>query len=288
MSLPSSGPGAPPHTLWGISPLAPLHLGLDKLIVHQQWLIAAGAEHTIVLADVHATLCAGPMPHLNEQRTRCYEHYLLQECGLNATLVRGSAFQHSPTYQQQLGRLLASADVPPGRATRADARATAAAMQILDPVFLGVDAVLVEAGDYRAGDTPISIITPTLYDTHGRPLRESTPRTRITVHDDHATLTRKIKHMYAPPPEHTSAEDGRVNALLEHFRWSVFPWTAEAVPIHLAAGGYAFFHSYEDLRQAYNAGRITPGDAKTALLIMLSARLQMIQVNLRLALRDFS
>jgi tyrosyl-tRNA synthetase len=85
--------------------------------------------------------------------------------------------------------------------------------------------------------------------------------------------------MYAPPPGHTPIR-GSVNALLEHFRWSVFPWTTEAVPVHLVAGGYDFFHSYEDLALAYATGHIHPSDGKAALLIMLAARLQKIQARL--------
>ncbi|MEV1002677.1 hypothetical protein [Nonomuraea sp. NPDC050202] len=265
-----------------------MHLGLDKLVILQTWLIEAGAEHTVLLADLHAALCGGVTPAAIERRADCYEYYLTQVCGMPATIVRGSAFQHSPTYQLQLARLLDN-----GTTLRADASpetlARAAAMQTLDPRFLGVDAVVLDQDGptslpcpvdrHQGGDRPIPIYTPPLYCTTGRPLCESTPHTRITIHDNQHELARKVKQMYAPPAGHTLAQ-GSVNAVLEYFRWSVFPWVTDAVPVHMTDGGYAFFTSYADLELAYATGGIQPSDAKTALLIMLSARLQKIQAHL--------
>nr|AQZ63053.1 hypothetical protein BKM31_17710 [Nonomuraea sp. ATCC 55076]SPL98675.1 Tyrosyl-tRNA synthetase \ len=283
-ALPSSTPGAPPHTLWSISPLAAAHLSLDKVLLHQKWLIQAGAAHTVLITDVHAALCPDADPFRIEQQARCYEHYLSQICGLAATIVRGSAFQRSPTYQLQLARLLdRDTDTNAGN----NPRTKAAAMQILDPCFLSIDAVMLDqetllprpAHRHQTGDGPAPIYTPPLYSTTGRPLRESTPDARIFIHDSQHELARKIKQMYAPPADHTLAQ-GSVNAVLEYFRWSVFPWVTDAVPVHLTDGGYGFFTSYDDLETAYAAGQIHPSDAKTALLLMLTARLQTIQAHL--------
>ncbi|MCP2353025.1 tyrosyl-tRNA synthetase [Nonomuraea thailandensis] len=238
----------------------------------------------MLLADLHAALRGGVAPSATERQADCYEHYLTHICMLPATIVRGSAFQRSPTYQLQLAGLL---DDSTGTNAGSDPHTRAAAMNVLDPRFLGIDAVVVDqtallpgsVGGHQSSGRPTPIYAPPLYSTTGRPLRESTPDTRITIHDSHHELVRRIKQMYAPPGDHTLAQ-GSVNAVLEYFRWSVFPWVDDAVPVHLTGGGYGFFTSYEDLEAAYAAGRIQPSDAKTALLLMVSARLQTIQAHL--------
>ncbi|MEU7002545.1 hypothetical protein [Nonomuraea sp. NPDC046570] len=293
-------PGTRPHTLWGMAPVAPIHLGFDQLIVHQQWLVQAEAQHVVLLADLHAALSRGLSPAVIAPRAAYYQHYLQHVCGLSATFVRGTDIQRSPDYVDRLYTLLASARLNRLVAAAPDARTAFAvsqvAMQLVDPLVLGVDAVFADVGQAKiydalppdqrdrlsAGHGPNKLYPTLIYadlscDTRGRPLRESTSQTRITIHDDHATLTRKIKKMYAPPAGQPLVP-GSINALLEHFQWSVFPWTADPVPVRTrGGGGYSFFSSYEDLADAYEAGAIHPADGKNALLLMLWARLQDVQ-----------
>ncbi|MER7366499.1 hypothetical protein [Nonomuraea wenchangensis] len=285
--IPSREIAASPHTLWTVNPLAAPHLGLDKLIVHQRWLIDAGADHTILIADICAKLTAGPRAVPIEQRVVRYEHYLSRACGLPATILRGSSFQQSTSYQQRLAEITAARQPCHNRADNIEPSAVQAAMHTLDPEFLGVDAILLDhlqaptmPGRYLSQGRQVIVITAGICrDNRGRPLHESTPRTRITIQDDAATLTCKVKQMLMPSPKESL--EGAINPVLEHFRWSVFPWTDEAVPVHMASGGYSFFHSQTELAMAYHKGRIQPSDAKTALLIMLSARLQKIQTLLQ-------
>ena len=93
--------------------------------------------------------------------------------------------------------------------------------------------------------------------------------------------------MYAPPAGQPLMP-GTVNALLEHFQWSVFPWTADPVPVRTrGGGGYSFFSSHEDLADAYEAGVIHPSDGKAALLLMLWSRLQGVQQQMPPALTSW-
>src|SRR5437868_5606579 len=181
--------GARPLTLWGLAPIAPIHLGYDQLIVHQQWLVAAEAKHVVLLADLHAALSRGLSPAAIAPRTAYYQHYLQHICGLDARFVRGTDIQRSPEYIDRLYTLLASARLNRMVAAAPDARTafsvSQVAMQLVDPLVLGVDAVFADVGQAKIYDAipleqrdrlspgelyPTIIYADLSCDTRGRPL----------------------------------------------------------------------------------------------------------------------
>ncbi len=285
--------GGSPRALWGLSPVAPLHLGYDELLVRLRRLAGAGARVTILLADYHAMMTHG-LSYAEASRRALYaERFAVDVCGLDAEVVRGSGFQTRVDYVEPLFALmnqLALRDITDhlpgavrGKAKDGSLRLGACVyvvMQCLDAGYLGMDLVFGEAGQKKiyalmAGaetGAPPGVYLPTGIDIQGRPLRESSAATRISIHDSRAVLEDKVRRMYAPPPGQP-LEPGRRHALLECFEHSVFPWRSAPVPVRTEAGGWRELASHEELAAAFADGALHPRELKRALVDCLWQRL---------------
>lgn len=285
--------GGAPRILWGLSPVAPLHLGYDELLVRLRGLAGLGAELTLLLADYHAMMTHGLSYAEAGRRALYVERFARDVCGLDAAVVRGSAFQTRVDYVEPLYALmnqLALRDITEhlpgvirGKARDGSLRLGACVyvvMQCLDATYLGVDAVFGEAGQKKIyalmGGTeagaPPAIYAPTGVDIQGRPLRESSAATRISIHETREGLEGKVRRMYAPPPGQP-LEPGRRHALLECFQHSVFPWRRDPVAVMTESGAWCELASYDQLAAAYAAGRLHPRELKRALVDCLWQRL---------------
>lgn len=298
------------RTLWGLSPVAPLHLGYDELLVRLRRLAGLGARVTLLLADYHAMMTHGLSWAEAGRRALYLERFARDVCGLEADVVRGSEFQTRVDYVEPLFALmnqLALRDITdhlPG-AVRGKARdgslrlgaCVYVVMQCLDASYLEVDAVFGEAGqkkiyallagaDAAAAGTapgpglrrsidlrcPPAIYAPTGIDIQGRPLRESSAGTRISIHEPYAGLEDKVRRMYAPPAGQP-LEPGRRHALLECFEHSVFPWRTEPVPVRTEAGSWRELACHDELVAGFAAGALHPRELKRALVDCLWQRL---------------
>ncbi|ASQ90931.1 hypothetical protein CHL67_08375 [Prosthecochloris sp. GSB1] len=294
------------NTIWGIAPIAPLHLGYDNFIVLQKKVMATANSHSILLADNHAMMSHGLTYSEISKRSTYYEVYLRHCCGLNANYVRGSDFQTKHEYVERLYRIISRLRFSKikrtlSKVSKQDGVDSAYAssllysvMQCLDCCYLNIDVVISSPDQkkiYRLiDDFPDEFdqsrvfskprrfgYFPLGYDIAGKPLNQSKSATRISIHETQETLSAKIKQMYAPPHDQPLAE-GRVNALIEHFRNSVFPWVSTPILIRLDNNSsVASFDTFQEFQTSYLTGRIEPQRCKDALFTYLWERLSSIQ-----------
>jgi hypothetical protein len=284
-------------SLWGVAPIGPLHLGFDELLLRQRDLQRLGFEHIILVTDYHAMFSHGFSTDAARERALYYQRYFRWCLEPSARVMLGSSIQTSPQYTAELYQLAAKATF--GQLRNHLARAPRKAdrngrgrlgdyiglcMQCLDPVHLGVDLVVAEAGQrkayslYNRIDPPLAMrliahYLPTGRDILGRFLRESSAATRITLHESRETLERKIRKMYAPPSGQALAPDV-VNALLWHFRNSVFPWRHAPVPIQTERGTWVQYSDADRFEADYHSGLLWPATCKKALVEALWDRLR--------------
>jgi len=293
---PDIRPMAGRSSLWGISPTAPIHLGLDPLIILQKAYAGRGVRHTVLLADYHAMMSHGfPVEEVN-RRSHYYETYLRHCCGLDAAYVQGSSHQTSSAYVEAL--YTASCKLPissikqslarAAKGPEADSKALSlylyGIMQCLDCCYLGADLVIAEQGQKKIYDLlkfvcrdgrwecPEFIYLPLACDIVGRPLNQSTAKTRISIHESRESLARKIHRMYAPPGDAGTPP----NPLLECFKHSVFPWRAGSIVVSNTSNRERRYGNYREFEQEYHRGLLHPNDCKAALEGYLWQRLERI------------
>ena len=307
-------------SLWGVSPHSVVHLAYDELIVRQREMVRNGCKHIVLLADFHAMMSHGLSLAQATARVHYWQHYLESCCDLSARFVCGSEFQTHTEYVEQLFALVNTTKVSSVKDTltsakRQDVGTEAsmvssylyAIMQCLDASHLKADIIFGEKAQQkiyklipafpRDSDffSPIGnhanpytgprgiLYAPTGHDIQGKPLAESRSGTRICIHETRASLEKKIAKMYAPPANQPLAE-GRVNALLEYFRYSVFPWRSNAVTILAEDGELLEFQDYNSLVTAYQSERIHPAECKKCLTDALFERISEAQRTLGIAL----
>lgn len=313
------------NSLWGVSPVAPIHLGYDSLIVAQKEMLRLGLRHTILLADYHAILSHGLSLEDMSLRSSYYENYLRHCCGLSASFIRGSSFQTRPRYIERLYTSMSSVPVSrvkeslPNASKREGFEGTMASayfygiMQCLDCCFLNARVVFAEHSqskvykllEYFPGKTlfdrdefvqahsknidhtpSLFIYLPTGCDIKGYPLSLSTAQTRITIHETHESLSRKIRNMFAAPSGMSLPHD-RANALLEYFKNSVFPWLSHPLQVEDTKQYIRSYDSFESFLEDYQNGFLHPIQCKSAMLIALTERLMAIQLEMGSCLCDW-
>lgn len=303
--------------LWGIVPHAPLHFGYDKTILGLKALQHAGLNISVILADWHALLSYGLSAEQAHLRANTYKHYLSDVCGLKARYILGSNFQLTENYSQLLmhaSRVVTNAQIkkslPVHVLKKLDKEGHYVSvslfhmMQTVDPIHLSADYVYGDDGQqkvYKLGETmwkklseikgltisyePFSSLSKsypeTIYISHGcdingMSLKNSTSKTRISIHEKDEGLEEKVKKMFAPPASLGTKK--QKNALLEYFKFSVFPWNDK--PVIITDGKTQkskTFQTYAAFEKAYLSGEIHPSDCKIALFAALKIRIQKTQ-----------
>lgn len=279
-------------SLWGVAPIAPFHLGYDRLICKQRDLLQAGFHHKIVIADVHAYLGSPNEPRDEyEARARYYKACLEDLADLHgADFTLGSSFQYSPEYVSLLYDALGRSKLEPSKkAIPLEAQADSPvvsqivypAMQSIDLAFLSAQIAFGEMGQRRVYvyarellpkigfSKPVILLSGVSRDIRGGPLAKSTSKTRITLHESPDTLELKLKKMYAPP--RTKAN----NPLLELCEFSVWPYAdGEEVEVVTRNSGVIKVKTFEEVRDLYTKDVVTPQDLKRFAFENLVERLQ--------------
>jgi len=296
-------------TMWGVAPIAPIHLGYDSLILLQRALVDSECHHTILLSDIHAMMSHGLSFDEVEWRCNYYQYYISNVCKCKATFIRGSYFQTRPGYIEDLYGILANITVAKVRGTFPTSRKSEPffaykviypIMQCLDAYHIDTDVVVAEEGQKkiyrliniiqkskplrnwirdRISKEILFLYIPTSHDILGQPLIMSSARTRISIHEAEKSLSKKIRKMYAPP-HGQEINEGRVNALLEYFKYSVFPWTKDSITVK-TKNGYEEYEDFSTFKEDYHKGIISPQDAKDALYKELHKRISYIQDELK-------
>ena len=298
-------------SLWGIAPTSPLHLGYDALFLLQKEIVKQGATHTILFADMHSMLSHSQSWEESHQKTHYYGYILSNVYEINAHYITGSSLQKSDEYILLLYGLLRIVSVSNVKKTVPSARKNQqtflyqllyALMQCLDAIILEAEIIVAERAqkkiydllkiinekddistilgkDYIARINEMKIIyVNTSHDIKGNRLNQSNRTTRISFHDMPDVYKKKIQKMFAPPQ--TIEDNGKNNALLEHFKYSVFPWF-EKVELRNEKDIMSTYDNYESFQDDYLSGKIHPAIAKETLLRLVGLRLDSIQTILQ-------
>ncbi|MEZ5440233.1 MAG: hypothetical protein R3F15_01980 [Lysobacterales bacterium] len=294
-----------PVAFWGVAPIAPVHLGFDSIIPALRGARRKGWPLTVLLADTHLCLSHGISSEEARQRALYYRAYLERHCGISATYVLGSDLHQRPVYMQAL--IAAAANISVSRAkgslpSRVSSKAGPAplavsslmypVMQCLDGVVAGARVIIADQGQRKiysllsamppldqSGNMKASRAAPRLFtvangvDIEGKPLRDSSSKTRISIHETEGSLAEKVHRMYAPPGGQPLVP-GRKNALLWHVKYCMAPWLKEATTLHLSGGAKLLFMDFDSFEDAYNRGQIHPRDCKPVLVEALWRRIQ--------------
>jgi tyrosyl-tRNA synthetase len=277
--------------LWGVSPVAPLHLGYDLLFGLQTELAKLGAKPCTLLADVHAMMSHNLS---REEATLRTAYYLsvMEALGVSTEVIIGSDFEYSEPYTSWLYTLMqrltinevkhAAGSVAKDRRETID-RYVYPLMQCADAIMLAPELVVAERGQekiYRLLNLldeheSLSALYPWLssvdfiyvesaHNLSGERIQRSSRDLRISYHDDDNLLEDKVRRMFAPPV--LKQLHDKENSLLEIFKYSIYPMLGSIPDLELP------FASYLSLERAYLAGDYHPGDAKAALLKALRRR----------------
>lgn len=264
------------HSLWGISPNAPIHLGYDKLLLNQKKLLSAGFEHTIILADIHLKLAKQNDNDLTSIKSQYYHAYFKDLIGLdNVNYVFGSSFQFTEEYTKLLHNAFVQSNLSdvsktvPTFENNKISDLVQSLMQIVDLIYFKAQIAFGDSGQLRVYSLarkilpkigfkkPIVLSAKLGHDLMGNELSQSTSKTRICIHESQSSIAKKIKKTYAPIQQVSD------NPLIELCKYSVWPWIKEKpVSINLRPEGQAIISSFDELCDLYEKDIIGPQELK--------------------------
>lgn len=208
-SLPSEG-----SILWGVSPVAPLHFGYDKIFCILGALSAnTGLGIHILLADAYAQLSHGTDLNLSQQIGNYYRAYIEEVWQLRCQWTYASSFIFSKTYSQNLlhlARQFSASSVK--EAWTSDDRAAQKVYGFLYPIMQNLDVahlcpavVFAEASQkkfYNLFQQVAKVLSPDIsvtfifvnqsYDLRGKLLKGSKGKDRLSIHESSETLRKKL------------------------------------------------------------------------------------------------
>lgn len=269
----------PLRIYWGTAITGLPHIAYFLPIMKIRDFVAAGCEVKILLADIHGFLdnLKAPIDKVN-LRLECYEKLIrtmLESLGVDLSrvcFVRGSSFQLSKEYTFDLYKISSYTTVHDTMRAGAEVVRQAESpllssliypnMQALDEEYLDVDAqfggvdqrkIFVHAAKYlpRLGYRQrIHMMNPMMEGLDLEKMSSSNELSKIDLLDTKDAIQKKIKKCFC--------EAGNVKTgVLTIFKHIVFRVRSDAVTICGTA-----YKTYEELEEAYGAGRVHPGDLK--------------------------
>jgi tyrosyl-tRNA synthetase len=290
-----------PTAYIGFAPTGKLHLGYYIPVMKMKDFMDAGFEVTFLIADLHAHLDDLKSPwELLDARSEYYEEgikALLKSVGGDPSkvkFVRGSSFQKSEKYVEDIFRLAAMVTL--SRARRAAAEVVRFGeepklggfiypiMQALDVPHLKADVAfggVDQRGNYMLArdflpeigyKKPICVFTPLIPGlVSGGKMSASIPQSKIDILDAEKDVTEKISNAFCPP-------EVKENGLLAFSKHLIFR-TRKTVTVERDKkfGGNVTFKSYEELEKAYVAGKLHPMDLKKSVAKEINALLSTVR-----------
>jgi tyrosyl-tRNA synthetase len=117
---------------------------------------------------------------------------------------------------------------------------------------------------------------PTVDAEIGMKMAKSTPESAVLVHDSPETIKDKIQAAYCP------AKETQNNPVLNIVELILLPQLGSIeIERPTKYGGTLVFGSFQELKQAYNAGEVHPLDLKNSVAKRLSARLEGVREQFR-------
>jgi tyrosyl-tRNA synthetase len=276
----------------GYEPSGPVHIGnaisVQKLIDFKK----AGWHVKVLLADVHTYL--NKKGDVERIESMCeYWQACFKKLGLHASFIKGSSFQLSRKYIDDIYRL--SLSLPLTRAKRSMdmvgrdmdspmlSQMLYPLMQAIDVKHLGV-AVAFGGMDQRRihmlareilpirkYKKPIIIHNPILPSILGprSKMSSSKPETMITVHDSEKAIKTKVNRSYCVAG---SIENNFPLMVLKNF---IIPRTgAVYMKRHEKYGGDKVYETYDELERAFSKKEIHPEDLKNSVADALVKELE--------------
>lgn len=114
---------------------------------------------------------------------------------------------------------------------------------------------------------PVLLFLENGTDIQGKPLMQSRQRDRITFHETHETLERKVMSVVA------AEYSVNGNPLLDICRYSVLPWIDGPLNIERQGRHSLEIHDFEQLAHFYRLGHIHPSDLKQSVIAPLWTRI---------------
>ncbi|WP_149242231.1 hypothetical protein [Dyadobacter sp. 32] len=294
-------------SLWGVAPVAPIHLGFDSLVLLQKEAISLGVKrHYVIIADLHALMTKGMTWKENRARSYYYEFYFKEICKLeNTDFLLGSFFQTRTDYVEELYSSMRDISLSKVRETMPSSAknqtvysfvAVYALMQCLDIFHVNANYVLAENAQKKIYDLVPDIANSFIqrtgiernfttglnkmsfayvkpaYDILGQNLNLSSSGSRISIHETDTSLIKKIKKMSIPPLGATFL----ANPLLETFKFSVFPWF-DVVSVKGLNGSIKEYYDFKQFESDYYNQVFHSIDAKNELYLKLRERISTTQ-----------
>ncbi|KAH0944853.1 hypothetical protein HN011_002512 [Eciton burchellii] len=289
---------------WGTATTGKPHIGYFAPISKIADFLQAGTEVTILFADLHAYLDNMKAPWaLLELRTRYYEAVIkamLRSIDVpldKLRFIKGTDYQLSEAYTLDMYRL--SSLITEHDAKKAGAEVVKQVsnpllsgllypgLQALDEHYLKVDAqfggvdqrkIFTFAEKYLpmlGYEKRIHLMNPMIPGLTGAKMSSSEEDSKIDLLDNAAAVKKKLKKAFCEPG---NVADNGVLAFCEHV---IFPLFKDGEFFNLSRtaefGGDVSYSKYEDLKAAFAAQEIHPGDLKSAVEIYINRLLDPIR-----------
>lgn len=285
----------PLEIFWGTATTGRPHAAYFVPAIKIAQFLRAGCKVKVLLADLHGFLDADKAPEATlEYRAQYYERIigaLLRAVGVqidNLQFVRGSSYQLTPAFSRDLLRLSkrvsvhdavkASSEIVKSSGEPVMADGIYPMMQLLDEEYLGVDAEfggIDQRKTFALANDTISkalgfktrahLMNPMVPGLSGGKMSSSDPKSKVDLLDDPATIHKKIAKAYCAPRE---VEGNGILAFIQHV---LLPYSQLRSPDGKAAAVSVLlkdqteptvFRSFDEIREAYAADRLTPQLAK--------------------------
>ncbi|KAK2588844.1 hypothetical protein KPH14_001714 [Odynerus spinipes] len=289
---------------WGTATTGKPHIGYFTPMLKIADFLIAGAEVTILFADLHAYLDNMKAPwELLALRTQYYEAVIkamLKLIGVpldKLKFVKGTDYQLSKEYTLDVYRL--SSIVTEHDAKKAGAEVVKQVanpllsgllypgLQVLDEEYLHIDAqfggidqrkIFTFAEKYLpmlGYEKRIHLMNPMIPGLAGAKMSSSEEDSKIDLLDGAATIKKKLKKAFCEPGNITD------NGILSFSKHVIFPLLSEGesynVPRSEEFGGDISFATYEALESAFAKEEIHPGDLKNAAEVYINRLLDPIR-----------
>lgn len=268
----------------GYEPSGKIHFGHALTALKLIDLQRAGAQATILLADLHALLnhkgTLGEIQRIAEYNKHCFIALGLDPHRTN--FVLGSSFQLKPEYVLDVLKMATNTTLLRARRSMAEiarqtkdpdvAQAIYPIMQSVDIAHLKAD-VAVGGADQRkvhmvareklpalGYKKPVCIHVPLLHGLDGEVKMSSTKGNFIAVDDEPSIIKDKVAKAFCPP------KIVKDNPVVEYAEYIVLP-ALGSIRIDRPGkyGGPLELHDAVELRKIYAAGKLHPADLKAAL-----------------------
>ncbi|XP_014603079.1 PREDICTED: tyrosine--tRNA ligase, cytoplasmic isoform X1 [Polistes canadensis] len=289
---------------WGTATTGKPHIGYFTPMLKIADFLNAGAEVTILFADLHAYLDNMKAPwELLELRTSYYEviiKAMLKSIGVpldKLKFVKGTDYQLSKEYTLDMYRL--SSIVTEHDAKKAGAEVVKQVanpllsgllypgLQALDEEYLHIDAqfggidqrkIFTFAEKYLpmlGYDKRIHLMNPMIPGLAGAKMSSSEEDSKIDLLDGASTVKKKLKKAFCEPG---NINDNGILTFSKHVIFSLLKkGESYNVPRSKDFGGDISFSTYEELETAFAKEEIHPGDLKNAAEIYINRLLDPIR-----------